>query len=132
MATQWQTFPIEFKGGLISNMSALQQGMNAVGSATILQNMEPNKEGGYTKIRGFEKYSTTTVPGSGPILALKVISSGRIVTARKVDNSAITALTATASVNGAISSSTALAVDGNSGSNRSKHFSFVLCANSSK
>lgn len=83
MATQWQTFPIEFRGGLISNMSALQQGTNAVGSATILQNMEPNKEGGYTKIRGFEKYSTTTVPGSGPILAVKVISSGRIVTARK-------------------------------------------------
>jgi hypothetical protein len=73
MATQWQTFPIEFRGGLISNLSALQQGTNAVGSATILQNMEPNKEGGYTKIRGFEKYSTTTVPGSGPILESLVL-----------------------------------------------------------
>lgn len=83
MATQWQTFPIEFKGGLISNQSALQQGTNAVGSATLLQNFEVNKQGGYTKIKGYEKFSDTTVTGSGPILALKVISSGRIVTARK-------------------------------------------------
>lgn len=83
MATQWQTFPIEFRGGLISNLSPLQQGTNAVGSATLLQNFESSKEGGYSKIKGFEKFSTTAVPGSGPILALKVISSGRIVVARK-------------------------------------------------
>lgn len=83
MATQWQTYPIEFRGGLISNLSPLQHGVNAVGSATILQNFEPNKEGGYSKIKGYAKFSTTEVPGSGPILALKVISSGRIITARK-------------------------------------------------
>lgn len=83
MATQWQTFPIEFKGGLISNLSPLQQGTNAVGSATILQNFEATKEGGYSKIKGYEKFSTTEVTGSGAILALKVISSGRIVVARK-------------------------------------------------
>ena len=83
MATQWQTFPIEFRGGLISNLSPLQHGTNAVGSATILQNFEANKEGGYSKIRGYAKYSSITVPGSGPILALKVISSGRVVAARK-------------------------------------------------
>ena len=83
MATQWQTFPIEFRGGLISNLSPLQQGTNAVGSATILQNFESTKNGGYSKIKGFEKYSTTAVPGSGAILALKVISAGRIVVARQ-------------------------------------------------
>jgi hypothetical protein len=83
MATQWQTFPIEFRGGLISNLSALQQGTNAVGSATILQNFEATKEGGYSKIKGYEKYSNTEVTGSGPILALKVISSGRVVVARR-------------------------------------------------
>ena len=83
MATQWQTFPIEFRGGLISNLSPLQQGTNAVGSATILQNFEASKEGGYAKIKGYEKYSDTEVTGSGPILALKVISSGRIVVARQ-------------------------------------------------
>jgi hypothetical protein len=119
MATQWNTFPIEFRGGLISNLSPLQHGTNAVGSATILQNFEANKEGGYTKIKGYEKYSTSTVPGTGPILALKVISSGRIVAARKVDSAAITSVntgfTGTANVNGAITSTTTLVVDGNSG-----------------
>ena len=83
MATQWQTFPIEFRGGLISNLSPLQQGTNAIGSATILQNFEVNKEGGYSKIKGYEKFSDTTVPGSGPVLGLKVISSGRTVVARQ-------------------------------------------------
>ena len=83
MATQWQTFPIEFRGGLISNLSPLQQGTNAIGSATILQNLEVNKEGGYSKIKGYEKFSDTAVPGSGPILGLKVISSGRTVVARQ-------------------------------------------------
>ena len=92
MATQWQTYPIEFRGGLISNLSPLQQGINAVGSATVLQNFEPNKNGGYSKLLGFEKYSTTTVPGTGPILALKVISSGLVVVARKVDSAAISAV----------------------------------------
>jgi len=83
MATQWQTYPIEFRGGLISNQSRLQQGTNAVGSATFLQNFEVNKEGGYTKIKGYEKFSDTAVPGSGPVLGLKVVDSGKILAARK-------------------------------------------------
>ena len=44
MPTQWSTFPMEFKGGLISNLTPLQQGVNAIGSATVLQNFEANKE----------------------------------------------------------------------------------------
>ena len=83
MATQWQTYPIEFRGGLISNQSRLQQGTNAVGSATFLQNFEVNKEGGYTKIKGYEKFSDTAVPGSGPVLGLKVVDSGKVLAARK-------------------------------------------------
>jgi hypothetical protein len=82
MATQWQTFPIEFKGGLISNLSALQHGTNAIGSATILQNLEPTKEGGYSKIRGYTKWDTSVVPGSGPVLGIKVINSGEVLAVR--------------------------------------------------
>ena len=89
MATQWQTFPIEFKGGLISNMSLLQQGTNAVGSAQTLTNFEVNKEGGYSKILGYSKFSSTQVPGSDEILGLKVIASTRMIAARKIDNDAI-------------------------------------------
>jgi len=83
MATQWQTFPIEFRGGLISNMSPLQQGTNAVGSATILQNFEPNKEGGYSKIKGYTKFTDTVVPGSGNVLGVKVVNATKAIAARK-------------------------------------------------
>jgi hypothetical protein len=82
MATSWQTFPIEFKGGLISNLSPLQQGVNAVGSASTLQNFEPSKEGGYKKILGYDKYDSTVVPGSGVITGVKVINVGEILAIR--------------------------------------------------
>lgn len=112
MPTQWSTFPVEFKGGLISNMSPLQQGMNAIGSATILQNMESDRQGGYTKIRGYQKFSTTEIPGTGTVLGLKVISSGRAVVARKLNAAAITSFEVTATVNGATTSSTSVLLDG--------------------
>lgn len=116
MATQWSTFPVEMRGGLISNMSLLQQGVNAVGSASTLENFEVDKEGGYTKIRGYAKFSTTAVPGTGDILGVKVISSSRVIAARKINTAAVTAYaTVTAAVNGAISSATALVLDTNNG-----------------
>ena len=100
MPTQWSTFPMEFKGGLISNLTPLQQGVNAIGSATVLQNFESNKEGGYSKLKGFSKFSDTEVPGTGDINALKVVSSGRAVVARKLDTAAVTEFqTATSTVN---------------------------------
>ena len=61
----WQTYPIEFRGGLITNLSPLQQGLNAPGSATILRNFEPSIEGGYRRINGYTKYESTLVPPYG-------------------------------------------------------------------
>ena len=90
MATQWQTFNVEFKGGLISNMSLLQQGTNAIGSAFQLSNFEVNKEGGYSKILGYTKFSDVAVPGEGDMLGLKVISSTRMIAARKINSAAAT------------------------------------------
>ena len=114
MPTQWTTFPMEFKGGLISNLTPLQQGINAIGSATILQNFESDREGGYSKLKGYSKFSDTKVPGGGEVLAMKVVSSGRVVTARKMDNATITEYqTATSTVNGAVSNSTAVSLDNN-------------------
>lgn len=83
MATQWQTFPVEFKGGLISNMSPLQQGMNAPGSALKLQNFEPSKFGGYRKVLGYSKYVSSVLAGSGPVLGVKVVNEGKILASRK-------------------------------------------------
>ena len=114
MPVQWTTFPMEFQGGLISNLTPLQQGTNAVGSATILQNFESDREGGYSKLKGYSKFSETEIPGTGEVLAMKVVSSGRVVTARKMDTATITEYqTATSTVNGAVSNSTAVALDNN-------------------
>ena len=114
MATQWTTFPMEFKGGLISNLTPLQQGINAIGSATILQNFESDREGGYSKLKGYSKFSNTKVPGGGEVLAMKVVSSGRVVTARKMDTATVTEYqTATSTVNGAVSNATAVSLDNN-------------------
>jgi hypothetical protein len=109
MATAWQTYPIEFKGGLISNLSALQQGTNMVGSASVLQNFEPSKEGGYKKIAGYDKYDANEVPGSGVITGVIVVNAGEALAIRsdggvsKVFHSTGTGWTlkATAALNGA-------------------------------
>ena len=65
MPDRWQTFPIEFGGGLVTNMSPLQQGLNATGTATVLRNFEPSIEGGYRRVEGFDKYSDTYVQPYG-------------------------------------------------------------------
>lgn len=65
MPDRWQTFPVEFKGGLVTNMSPLQQGLNATGTATVLRNFEPSIEGGYRRVEGFDKYSDTYVQPYG-------------------------------------------------------------------
>jgi len=83
MPTGWETFPIEFRGGLISNLSPLQQGINAVGSATILQNYEPTVEGGYRKVYGYNKYIETEVSGTGPLLGVKVVDSDYTIAVRQ-------------------------------------------------
>lgn len=62
MPTGWQTYPIELRGGLVSNISPLQLGMQQPGSARTLVNFEPSVEGGYRRIEGFTKYDTATVP----------------------------------------------------------------------
>ena len=56
MPTNRETYPIKFSGGLITNMSPLQQGMEMPGSARILRNFEPSIEGGYKRILGYDKY----------------------------------------------------------------------------
>ncbi len=65
MASTRQTYPIEFKGGLVTNMSPLQQGINAPGSARTLRNFEPSIEGGYRRILGYTKYNSSIIPPYG-------------------------------------------------------------------
>ena len=85
MATQWQTFPVPFTGGLITNVSPLQQGINNVGSAYQLQNFEPSLDGGYRKVAGYTKYISAALTGSGPVQALAIVQedgSEKVIAAR--------------------------------------------------
>jgi hypothetical protein len=65
MSDRWGTYAFEFKGGLVSNLSPLQQGIQAPGTARTLINFEPSVEGGYSRILGYEKYSSSIVPEFG-------------------------------------------------------------------
>ena len=65
MPTKRQTYPVEFRGGLITNMSPLQQGVNMPGSATKLTNFEPSTVGGYRRILGFTKFDPNKIPPYG-------------------------------------------------------------------
>lgn len=65
MPTAWQTFPVEFKGGLVTNLAPLQQGLTAPGTARALINFEPSIEGGYRRILGYTKFDPTFIPPYG-------------------------------------------------------------------
>ena len=81
MPDRWQTYPLEFSGGLISNLSPLQHGSTAPGSARILTNFEPSTDGGYRRIEGFEKFNSNTVTGQNNILGV-VFYKDRAIVAR--------------------------------------------------
>tara|TARA_R110000737_G_scaffold352867_1_gene400739 strand:+ start:3191 stop:5191 length:2001 start_codon:yes stop_codon:yes gene_type:complete len=65
MPTGWESYPIEFTGGLVTNLSRLQQGIKMPGSARELVNFEPSIKGGYRRINGYSKYSLSPVPSHG-------------------------------------------------------------------
>jgi hypothetical protein len=62
MSDAWKTYPFEFTGGLVSNLSPLQHGVRLPGSARILKNFEPSIHGGYRRIEGYTKLSSSFVP----------------------------------------------------------------------
>ena len=81
MPDRWQTYPIEFRGGLISNLSPLQHGSAAPGSARNLINFEPSTEGGYRRIEGFTKFNSNVVTGQNNVLGVAFFRS-RVIAAR--------------------------------------------------
>lgn len=69
MPIRRETLPVELTGGLVSNLSRLQQGLKQPGSARLLQNFEPSTQGGYRRINGFTKYDANAVPAYGSVVA---------------------------------------------------------------
>lgn len=83
MRTAWQTFPIEYRGGLITNLAPLQQGGSAPGSAIALQNYEPSIEGGYKKILGYNKWNDFPLPGAGLVTGVIVTDTRDLIAVRE-------------------------------------------------
>ena len=81
MPDRWQTYPIEFRGGLISNLSPLQHGSAAPGSARNLIYFEPSTEGGYRRVEGFTKFNSNVVTGQNNVLGVTFFRN-RAVAAR--------------------------------------------------
>lgn len=83
MPTAWETFPVEVRGGLVTNLSPLQQGIRSPGSARNLINFEPSIEGGYKRILGYTKYDPAYIPPYGEP---KVQGSGQTGTSLSIAN----------------------------------------------
>lgn len=92
---RWQTYPVEFKGGLVTNLPPLQQGLQAPGSARRLRNYEPSIDGGYKRILGFQKFDQAAVPYYGNAVVQGAGQTGTTlvlagVTSAPADGSTIT------------------------------------------
>jgi hypothetical protein len=84
MPTQIESLKIICKGGQTENLDVLTTGLQPSGVARRMVNYEPALEGGYQRIKGYSKFSTSTVTGdpTSPILGVKVAHSG-VYAARK-------------------------------------------------
>tara|TARA_R110001592_G_scaffold24954_2_gene95491 strand:- start:3766 stop:5946 length:2181 start_codon:yes stop_codon:yes gene_type:complete len=115
LADAWKTYAVEFRGGLISNLSPLQQGLNAPGSARILRNFEPSVEGGYRRIEGYDKYDSDLIPPYGAPKVHGASQSGTTLIIGNIHQTPVAGDILTFAgglVDGASQSGTSLTVDG--------------------
>lgn len=76
MADRIESFPVVCSGGLITNMSPIEQAKQAPGSARELVNFECSLKGGYRRIKGYRKINDTPVPRFATMLSVGQTSSG--------------------------------------------------------
>jgi hypothetical protein len=67
MADRVETFAVSCTGGLVTNQPTLAQAAQMPGTARELVNFEPSVEGGYRRINGYSKWSST------PVSALPIV-----------------------------------------------------------
>lgn len=75
---RWKTLNIEAKGGLNTSTDTLSY---MPGEAVQLINYEAGIYGGYRRINGYTKYSTTAVTGTGSILGVHIRATNNSVIA---------------------------------------------------
>lgn len=59
----WESFPVQMRGGLVTNTPSVQQGISLPGTARQLINFEPMTTSGYRRIKGFDKFSSDPIYG---------------------------------------------------------------------
>ena len=67
---RWETLSVTPEGGMVENLSPLVQGASLPGSLVDARNFEPSPIGGYRRIKGYEKFDTAIVPGTGQVDAV--------------------------------------------------------------
>jgi len=78
MASTLQNVKISCRGGL-DLRSTPQELLSRPGVASFLRNFETVSTGGYGRIKGFEPFGTTAVPGSGPIKGIHIFNESIMV-----------------------------------------------------
>jgi len=74
-----EAYNVNCEGGLVLDQSIF---VMKPGEATTLQNFEPDVQGGYAKILGFEKFDTNALSGSGIVLGISTYKNQFVVAAR--------------------------------------------------
>jgi len=69
-SNRWETFSVIPEGGMMENLSPLVQGQTLPGSLLEARNFEPSPIGGYRRLKGYEKFDTAAVPGTGKVDAV--------------------------------------------------------------
>jgi len=72
----YQTRSIYLEGGQRDNIEPVLRDNIGPGSLIDSQNMESGLKGGYARLKGYAKYDTAEVPGSGNILGCFVFNNG--------------------------------------------------------
>ena len=80
-SSRLNTLKVICEGGLNNNRNVPDL---IPGQATELRNFEPSIFGGYRRVNGFSKYSTTAVTGTGSVLGVKIIG-GSVVACRGIE-----------------------------------------------
>lgn len=71
-----ESFPVACSGGLITNLSPLDQANQFPGSARELVNFECSLKGGYRRIKGYRKLNSSVVPRFATMLVKQAHSAG--------------------------------------------------------
>jgi len=75
---EWKTKVVVMEGGTQTSLEFIAQESQLPGSLIDSLNVESGKSGGYSRIKGFAKFDSNEVPGSGNILGTFVFNGGAI------------------------------------------------------